>query len=145
MRKSLAASVVIGSVLTLGMAGTAVADPPAADENSTTTLSCNDGSSYNIVVAPGNGSWTPAFDVNGKSVFIPLAFEGFFFRITDANTGEVYVEESDPGVETKNYKTRGRPVLRCSFVDEVLSVDDPEFGTDVIYSFGGEVTGMRTR
>ena len=146
MRKSLTAGVVFGSVMALGAAGPAMADPPPFDEGATTTLTCDDGSVYEgVVVAPGGGSWTPAFSATDNTVFIPLEFRDFFFRVTDASTGEVYVDEVEPGIETKNAKRRGRTVVNCAFEESVLSVDDPDFGTDVIYSFGGDVTGMRTR
>ena len=88
---ALGAAAVVASVLGSGV-GAAGADPKAG----VTHLTCENGASYEVVVA-GNGNWTPAHDSNSNTVFVPTWFGDFHGTVRDAdgNVVDDFVEEGD--------------------------------------------------
>lgn len=118
--------------------GTAAADPPA-DETETIELECDNGETYTVVVAPGNGSFTPAFDTDSTATLIPVAFGEFSGEVRDAD-GNVIEEFDEPG-ESKGQSAKGlKNPVTCSFTfTEVSDGSDPEFPEGFSFTGSGTV------
>jgi hypothetical protein len=137
--RALGAATVAASVLGSGV-GAAGADP----KGGVTHLTCDDGGSYEVVVA-GNGNWTPAHDTNSNTIFVPTWFGDFHGTVRDAdgNVVEDFVEEGDfpKGQSAKN---KG-DILECTFsFTEVSDGSDPEFPEGFTFTGEGEVRGFAT-
>ena len=78
----------------------ASADPPADVSGETLTLDCGNAGTYEVVTAPGEGQWTPAFDTASNKVFIPVAFGPASGSVTVVATGEVIDSFSDDSTVT---------------------------------------------
>jgi len=117
----------------------ASADPINAPGAIPISVACNNGHVYSVVVN-GNGSWTPAHDVNGTTTLIPLAFGEQVLTETDAN-GNVIEQTTTPpsskGAGTSN-GTRATKTS-CTFSG---SQTDPESGHT--FTITGSVTGFVT-
>jgi hypothetical protein len=116
----------------------ASADPINAPGAFQLSVSCDNGHVYSVVVN-GNGSWSPAHDVNGTTTLVPLAFGEQVFTLTDAN-GNVIDQETIPpsskGAGTSN-GTRATETS-CTFSGRQT---DPEGN---IFTITGSVTGFVT-
>lgn len=144
--KKLSAAAAASALVVVGItAGPAAADPPPQPGDLGASVSCDDGSTQEIVLVPGQGNWTPGMATDSNAVYIPLAFDGFSGAAYDADTGELLGEFSDPSVDVKRAMPRGRTILHCTFTQTFYSPDDPDFGTDVVFEFSGGVTGMVTQ
>ena len=143
MRKTMAATAALGMAV-LGSMAAAGADPAQAGQ---VTITC--GSSTSTYAVSGNGEFTPAHDLEGNSILVPTAFDGFAGVITDAN-GDVVDSFTDPGSVAKgNAQARGREILHCTFeaVESfVATADDAPLVEGDTYTFTGSggVTGFRT-
>lgn len=122
----------------LGLATSAHADPGG----DTFALDCDNGTSYTVVTA-GNGAFTPAHDADSNTVFVPTSFGEFHGTVTDAETGEVLDEFTEPpAVKGSSEKQRGTSVT-CTFTfsgDEFV----PELGGTIHFEGGGTVSGFST-
>lgn len=139
MRSSLAAALALGSALAIGVAVPAYADPKPRPDVTSATLSCDNGSTYDVVVSPGGGRWTPGFDTASNMVFTPLSLGPFHMHITDASTGAVLLDETDPAVETKRAEKNGLTIVHCSFRQTGYGATS-EFGVPIDYWVTGDVT-----
>jgi hypothetical protein len=137
--RALGAATVAASVLGSGV-GAAGADP----KGGVTHLTCDDGGSYEVVVA-GNGNWTPAHDTNSNTIFVPTWFGDFHGTVRDAdgNVVDDFVEEGDVP-KGQSAKTKG-DILECTFsFTEVSDGSDPEFPEGFTFTGVGEVRGFAT-
>ncbi len=75
--KAVAVGMVAAGVAVVAPGGTALADPGGQPF----TLTCA-GQTYDVTTPPGHGDFTPAFDLNGTRVFIPVSFGAFTGTIT---------------------------------------------------------------
>jgi hypothetical protein len=137
--RALGGAAVAASVLGSGM-GAAGADP----KGGVTHLTCDDGASYEVVVA-GNGNWTPAHDSNSNTVFVPTWFGDFHGTVRDAdgNVIEDFVEEGD---DPKGQSAKKKDdILECTFsFIEVSDGSDPEFPEGFTFTGVGEVRVFAT-
>jgi len=122
--------------LTLAPAG---ADPTKGERFE---LTCDNGRNYSIVVAPGNGTFTPGFDTNSNAVLIPvsLAFTGV---IRDAND---IIVDSFTDVETKgSVGKRLKNAVTCTFSFTFVSDgSEPDFPPGFSVTATGTVIGKVT-
>ena len=125
----------LATVLCLGgvLVGTAGADPIRAPTSSVFTINCGTSGTYNVVVN-GNGSFTPAHDLNSNKVLIPVAFGPFSFTVTD-RSGTVVDSGIEPGSSKGSAVPKGHPLLSCSY--SVSFTDQGGF----TFSGSGGVTG----
>lgn len=125
--------------LALGMTALpASADPPADVSGETLTLDCGNAGTYEVVTAPGEGQWTPAFDTKSNKVFIPVAFGPASGSVTVVETGEVIDSFSDDSTVTKGGQRRGQPTVDCTYSTSFTESDE-ELG-ELFIEFSGEVT-----
>ena len=140
--RALTRSVVVGSLATglalpLSVGAAALADPSRGDRF---TLTCG-GTSYQVVVSPGNGEWTPAHDTGSNKVFVPHAFQGFHGEVYDAE-GNLVDAFDDPGVQAQGSGKQKNDVS-CTFsFREISDGSDPEFPAGYVFVGGGGVTGQ---
>jgi len=137
--RALGGAAVVAGVLASGV-GAAGADP----KGGVTHLTCEDGTSYEVVVA-GNGNWTPAHDSNSNTIFVPTWFGDFHGTVRDAdgNVVEDFVEEGDVP-KGQSAKNKG-DILACTFsFTEVSDGSDPEFPEGFTFTGVGEVRGFAT-
>ena len=137
--RALGAAAVVAGVLGSGV-GAAGADPKAG----VTHLTCENGASYEVVVA-GNGNWTPAHDSNSNTVFVPTWFGDFHGTVRDADGIVVddFVEEGDVP-KGQSAKNKG-DILECTFsFTEVSDGSDPEFPAGFTFTGVGEVRAFAT-
>ena len=138
MRAHTITRIVVGAgvaAVTLGV-GTAHADPPQSP-NETAVLECDNGESYEITTARGNGNFTPAMDLNSTTVFVPVSFgivSGFF---DPAGDPPPQFFEDEPVAKGNGEVPAGREELNCSFVFQFA--DESGMGM-----FSGTVTGFAT-
>ena len=122
-------------VFPLAMAAPALADPGG----DTFTLVCG-GTSYHVTSPPGNGDFTPAFDLDSNRVFIPHAFGPFTGTIRDAS-GAVVDSFTEPAQTQGSGKQKND--MSCSFsFHEVSDGSDPEFPAGYTFDGSGTVTGQ---
>lgn len=137
-------TIVTATGLAVPLATPAAADPRGGE---TFMLECDDGSTYEVITAPGNGEWTPAFDAASNTVLIPIAFGDFTFTVTfDDGTSETFTEE---GESRKGSVGRSpRQVVTCDFSETVSAEEDPtileEFPGAESFTLGGTVQGFVT-
>jgi hypothetical protein len=109
------------------LTGLAIAPASAAAEKGYFTLDCANGSSYEVETN-GAGQWTPARDLNGNRVFVPIAFSDFTFTAYVAGTNEVLFSESDPTETVKTAPMTGRSITTCSGEQRIEGVLDEDLG-----------------
>jgi hypothetical protein len=142
MKKLLSAGalVALGAGLLIGPAG---ADPDKARNSQVIPVTCDDGQTYNVVVA-GNGDFTPGHVVGSNSMFIPVEFGQF--TATAQPSGAVF---SEPGPAKGQSAKNGQDLVTCSFGDTfpVTPEEAEEFGLPAgttHVDFAGTVTGFFT-
>ena len=142
MRKLIAGAAV--AAMAVGWAaGTAGADPvnaPRAQDPFTVTC----GNRSYEVVTNGNGEFTPAHDINGTSMLIPVNFGPFTGTIRDADGNEVdsFTEE---GTTKRHAAKNSKDLVECTFsFSEVSDGSDPEFPAGYTFTGEGTVTGRIT-
>lgn len=119
-RTSFVAAAVAGSLV---FAAPAAAAPVNAPHAEITTLVCENGQSYEIAVAPGNGEWTPGIMIGGGGVALPFGFGPSTFTVTDAR-GAVIETDHDPTVSEKQNAHRHNLIscdLSLSFTEDGLT------------------------
>lgn len=135
-RRIVALSAVATAAAVLGSAP-AHADP-AVPEGTEGFLTCGS-QSWEIATARGNGAFTPAMDLNGTTVFVPVEFGAQSGVVYDKATGEVLEEFSDDSVTTKGggHVDPGKQLMSCTYR---FTFEDA-----LVYGeFSGEVTGFAT-
>ena len=133
----------VGAGMLLAATPLVLATPAHADPGGETfPLACDNGSTYTVITA-GNGDFTPAHDADSNTVFVPTGFGEFHGTITDAETGELIEEWTDPpAIKGRSDKQRGTS-LTCTFSfsgEEFV----PELGGLVHFEGGGSVMGFST-
>jgi hypothetical protein len=83
MKRWVATAAIVLGLLGVYMAP-AHADPINAPNVEPFPITC-DGTTYTVVVVPGQGQWTPALVTTSNVVLIPFSFE---FVVTNLTTGE---------------------------------------------------------
>lgn len=137
--RALGGAAVVASVFGGGI-GAAGADP----KGGVTTLTCDDGTSYEVVVA-GNGNWTPAHDTTSNTILVPTWFGDFHGTVRDAegNVVDDFVEEGD-SPKGQSATNKG-DIVECTFsFTEVSDGSDPEFPEGFTFTGVGEVRGFAT-
>lgn len=119
--------------------GVALADP-LTPGSETFELMCG-GDAYEVVVA-GNGSFTPAHDVDSNRVFVPTYFGEGTSIITNVDTGEV--EEFIEPAEQKGKSTKARSTSAVCTFSTTFEFHDEETGEHFIGTFSGSVGGFYT-
>ena len=130
MRIKIAGGFALGLVVSL-VPSLAGADPSGGE---TFPLVCNNGTTYQAT-SNGNGEFTPAHDLGGTGVFVPVSFGTFSGTIRNAQ-GQVVDSFTEPGT-SKGQSAKGlsNPVT-CTFsFTEVSDGSDPEFPAG--YTFSG--------
>ncbi|HWC22231.1 MAG TPA: hypothetical protein VG502_08045 [Flexivirga sp.] len=107
------------------VATAAHADPANAPNSFPITLMCDDGSSYQVV-SNGNGNWTPAHDLNGQTVLIPLAFGMQTFTVYDAS-GNIIDQESVPPSTKTAVNANKQATKSCTFSGSQTAPDGTRF------------------
>lgn len=120
-----------------GLLAPAHADPKLV--GNPIVIVCDNGHTYEAVVS-GNGSWTPAHDLDSNTMLIPTAFAGEHFTVTDAE-GNV-LEEEFPEDRTKSADKDRATSTSCTFSFSD-TFEDPELGLLTV-SGSGSVTGFTT-
>jgi hypothetical protein len=108
------------------LTGLAVA-PASAAEKGYFTLHCDNGSTYEVETN-GGGQWTPARDLNGNRVFVPVAFSDFTITAYEAGTSNLLFSDSDPSETIKNSPMKGRAITTCSASQVIEGLQDPDLG-----------------
>jgi hypothetical protein len=134
----------VGAGLLLAATPLALAAPSQADPGGDTfQLSCDGGSTYTVVTA-GDGNFTPAHDADSNTMFIPTSFGEFHGVVTNAETGELVDEFTDPpGMKGSSGRQQRATMTTCTFVfsgDEFV----PELGFTIHFEGSGSVTGFST-
>jgi len=117
----------------------ASADPINAPGAIQISVSCDNGHVYSVVVN-GNGSWSPAHDLNSTTTLVPLAFGEQVFTVTDAS-GNVIEQATAPPSTKGSGTSNGTRTTKtsCTFSG---SQTDPESGNT--FTITGSVTGFVT-
>lgn len=132
---------VSAAATTVALAAPASAHSPAADEFAF-ALECDNGQSY-LVTTNGNGEFTPAQDTASNTVFVPTSFGEFHGVVTDAETGEMIDEFTEPGA-AKGHSGKARASsVTCTFLFEGTDFD-PDLGIEVHFEASGTVVGFAT-
>jgi hypothetical protein len=135
MRLRFILAATVGLTIAAVGAGTASADPVNAKNRLPITLDC--GGDPLSAVTNGNGAWTPAHDVNGTGVFIPIEFgaqEGVF---TDPDGNEFPFSDADL-FPKGSANPKGRTILDCTFIVDTTFPDGSSLFVE------GAVTGFFT-
>ena len=135
---------VLGAGLLLAATPLALATPAYADPHGDTfQLVCDSGSSYTVTSSNGEGAFTPAFDADSNTVFVPTSFGEFDAVVTNAETGEVIDGFTEPpAIKGSSGKARATAV-DCTFTfsgEEYV----PELGFTIHFEGSGTVTGFST-
>jgi hypothetical protein len=134
MKKTLTA-IAAGLLLAGSVAGTASADP---NDELDLLLTCG-GKPVTATLTPGKGTYAPAFDTGGTSVFVPAYF------------GETYFSESVGGIEVvggtnpAEVPSKGRAkqsATRCTFES---SYSYPNEAGDTVDGVFGGVVYIKTK
>lgn len=131
-------AIVGGALLALGLVSAAGADPVRSPGAETFDLVCDNGESYEIVVA-GNGEWTPAHLIGSKSMLIPTGFLAFEGTVYDAE-GNI-LEQFEEGATYKGSPDapKNRNLVICTFD---VFFEDPDSG--MTFEGSGTVQGFIT-
>ena len=128
MKLNRALAVLAGAVSAVALTALpATAAPVNAPDVERLTVTCA-GKAVDVVVAPGNGNWTPAFIEGTHQVFVPYSF---IFTVTDSE-GNV--------VETETLSKKAQPpgaTTTCTFGEEFTEGEET-------FTFSGTVTGVIT-
>jgi hypothetical protein len=90
MKRLVATAAMMVGLLGVMMAP-AHADPINAPNAQPLELTCENGATYDVVVVPGRGNWTPALVTDSNQVIVPFSFD---ITVTNADTGEVVFHET---------------------------------------------------
>ncbi|MCA1706349.1 MAG: hypothetical protein LC808_25040 [Actinobacteria bacterium] len=138
------------------VAPAAWADPANSKNVLTLELSCEDGNTYDVVVAGGHNAdheiFSPAHDLDSATNFVPVAFEDFAGTIYDDEGTELFSFVDDSRVDRGNGQIpKGRTPLDCTFSFTDTFVATPEDAQDGLtpgdtYTFVAEggVSGFTT-
>lgn len=125
MRKLLAIATTAGLMAVGLTAAPASADPFGPDD--AFPLTCGN-EKYDVVVAPGSGNWTPAFDTGSNRMFVPVSFGVSTFVIRD-ESDKVIDEGSEPGEAKQGARVGVQSrIMTCTYEDS-FTFDDPDLGT----------------
>jgi len=114
------------------------ADPAGAPGAFPLTVTCDDGGVYHVV-SNGNGSWTPAHDLDSTSTLVAVAFGETTFTVTDAN-GTVLDSETQPASTKGASGNQQRATdISCSYTG---GSTDPVSG--MTFTISGTVEGFVT-
>lgn len=133
LRLKFALGVVVALSMTALAAGPANADPLNAKNASPITLNCGGGDID--AVTNGNGGFTPAHDVDGTGVFVPVLFGPQTGVFTDPE-GNEFPFSDDTFVAKGSANPHGRTILDCTFHADLTFPDGATLVVD------GEVTGF---
>jgi hypothetical protein len=117
--------------------GTALADPKKGEPF---TLDCGSAGVYDVVVAPGSGTYTPGLDLDSNRVLVPTAFGPFTGTLT--GPGGFSSTETEPGSTKGPGAQRG--AVPCEFsITEVFTLTAEEAAAEGLpgagtYTFVGE-------
>jgi hypothetical protein len=132
--------VILGAVavaaLGIGTATAAQADPINAKNSFLLTVTCSNGVTYQAATN-GNGHWTPAHDVAGNTVLVPLAFPVETFTVLDP-AGNIIDQQTAPPRAKSAVDSNKNADLTCTFVGSTPQPD----GTTFVLS--GTVIGFAT-
>lgn len=131
--------------LALGALSAVLVGPAGADpkKGEVVPLECDNGQSYEAVVSPGNGNFTPAHDMAGTGTFVPVGFGEFTGTITGPD-GAPIGSFTDPPV-AKGQSAKNRSVLTCTFsFIFVNDGSDPTSPIGTTFEGSGSVTGFLT-
>jgi hypothetical protein len=136
-RLAFVGSLAVGLALPLSLGSSALADPSNGD---TFTLTCGN-TSYDVVVSPGSGEWTPAHDQNSNRTFIPHAFTGFVGDVYDTEGNLVdHFEDSESQTQGSG---KQKSDVACTYTFEFVNDgSDPEFPVGYTFVGSGGVTGQ---
>jgi hypothetical protein len=133
----------LGAGLLLAATPLALAAPAQADPGGETfPLVCDNGSTYTVITA-GNGAFTPAHDTDSTTTFVPTSFGEFHGEVTNAETGELIEEFTEPPATKGNSEKQRGTSLTCTFSfsgEEFV----PELGITIHFEGGGSVSGFST-
>ena len=138
MRKFVALAGSVGLMIVGVGASPAWGDPSA--QGGVTTLTCGS-DEFTIVTTPGNGRFTPGFDVASTGVFIPVAFGASTYTVLDA-LNHVLFTATDPGSTQKAGKRMGQRTLDCTYYGTFEGVD-PDLGP--IHGFSSGTVVIKTK
>ena len=118
----------------------ASADPVNAPTPLLLNVVCDNGETYSAEVSPGNGSFTPAFDVNSTTMLIPLSFGPQTFTIRDTSGNIVFQSTSQPRAKGNATSAPNRDTkTACTFTGGGF---DP--ATNTTFTISGSVVGFVT-
>jgi hypothetical protein len=115
---------VVAGVLALGLAASAGADPVNARDALLLTQDCG-GTMFDAVVN-GRGEFTPAHELGGTRVFVPLQFLAFSGVFTDAQ-GNTYPESRGALPPKGSANPEGHPILTCAYTIDLSFPDGSTF------------------
>jgi hypothetical protein len=118
MCRAIRLRVALAAVLVLAVAaltaGTASADPGGARNALSVTLNCGGAPINAVAVGAGNSIFTPAFDLDGTAVFIPLQFGPQTGVFTDpTGTQHPFSNQGSPPKGSAN--PPNETILDCTF------------------------------
>ena len=118
---------------------TALAAPINAPNSTVFTLQCGEAGTF-TVVTNGNGSFTPAHDLNSNAVLIPVSFGATTITLKNGAGGVVIAFTEDPTAKG-SAAPKGHPAVGCTFVS-TGPFSDPEFPTATSLTVSGSVIGF---
>ena len=134
IRLRVALVAMLALVVTALAVGTASADPVGAPNSVSVTLNCGSGPIDAVASLAGNSSFTPAFDLNSRAVFIPLQFGPTTGVFTDPS-GTPHPFSSPGGPPKGSANPPNETILDCTFHVSGAFAD----GSSVVVD--GSVTG----
>lgn len=113
-RRLIAALVLPGCVLALGLAAVASADPVNAPYAVPLTFDCGGDVFSAVVNVNGRAEFLPAHELGGTRVLVPLQFLAFSGVITDAE-GNTYPESRGALPPKGSANPQGHPIVTCAY------------------------------
>lgn len=155
MRKPMVALLLVAAGVPVAVSP-AWSDPANSKNAFVTTLDCDNGNTYDVVVAGGHNAnrdiFTPAHDLSATANFVPVAFEDFAGTIYDDEGTELFSFVDDYRVDRGNGTApKGRTAIHCVYSVHDTFVAEPgdeQFGltpgeTYTVIGEGG-VSGFAT-
>ena len=134
----------ITGLVVIGVGVALLATPAGADpkKGEAFVLERDNGRTYSVVFAPGNGEFTPALDTQSNAVLLPVSFVGDFLGEVRDLEGNIVATFTEPGGGTNGSAAKHlKDLVSCRFSFTVVSDgSDPEFPFPAGFTFTGSGT-----
>lgn len=134
---------IVGAAATAVATSLAIAAPASADpQGEAIPIVCDDGTTTDVTTN-GNGDFTPGHVSGSTSTLVVSSFGEFHGVVTNAETGELIEEFTEPADFKGRSSKAPRDYVTCTFSFSGDEFDE-ESGTTIHFEGGGTVTGFLT-